>query len=316
MAANTSIEWCDDTVNFWTGCTQVSPACDHCYAMELAKRFNIVAWNGKPKSRALKGMEELRASDRRAKRQGRKRFVFLNSMSDTFDKQADEIDRGHLFATLDECEHLIGLVLTKRIGNVDGMSKGGYWPANAWLGITVVNQQEADRDIPKLLAAKSALGIPRAFLSVEPMLGPVDLNPEAGASYRRLSKWYGPNGFDETGEQPERTRRTDLFPKIDWVICGGESGAKARPMHPDWARSLRDQCAAAGVPFHFKQWGEWAPDLVSPHFENPLRDGRTCKVVEPYAGCDISEERLMIRLGKKAAGRILDAVEHNGRPQP
>jgi protein gp37 len=178
------------------------------------------------------------------------------------------------------------------VGNVMGMvSEAGcvagngtrYWPSNAKLGATITSQPEADRDIVKLLAAKTALGIDMVFLSMEPLLGPVTI-------------------FDLDGP-------IDVPPgmasPLDWVIVGGESGPGARPMHPDWARSLRDQCAAAGVPFLFKQWGEWAPDE---HFTS-LRH----QLHEWGEGDEITGRSW--RQGKKAAGRLLDRVTHDAFPE-
>ena len=160
-------------------------------------------------------------------------------------------------------------------------------PANVWIGATVVNQEEADRDIPKLLAVPAA----KRFLSVEPLLEPVDL------------------GFD----LPWRT------PNIDWVIVGGESGPNARPMHPDWARSLRDQCDAAGVAFMFKQWGEWHPAMGDTSQGRLAVCKRTGGSFHISAGeyprmFDMLDRCQMHRVGKKAAGRLLDGREWNGVP--
>jgi len=237
MAANSKIEWRHDTVNFWWGCTQVSPACDHCYAKEITERFKIVKWNGPPVWMG-NALAHMAACNNRAAKRGH-RFVFINSMSDTFDNQATEQWRADLFAAVEKAPNVTALILTKRVGNVMGMLKYAAlrWPPNAWLGISVVNQEEADRDIPKLLEAKEALGIPRMFLSIEPMLGLINL--------KRLTV--------DGGNADALTGGGFHYVGIDWVICGGESGREARPMHPDWARALRDQCATAGVPFFMKQ---------------------------------------------------------------
>ena len=167
------------------------------------------------------------------------------------------------------------------------------WP-NVWLGATIVNQEEADRDIPKLLAVPAA----KRFLSMEPLLGPVDLTD--------LVQPVGP------GEHHYSALDCDVEPEdnewrgatIDWVIVGGESGPGARPMHPQWARDLRDQCAAAGVPFLFKQWGEWAPATLLDAGPAHAR-----AEVHHFGDCDI------FKVGKKAAGRLLDGIEHNGFPE-
>jgi protein gp37 len=154
--------------------------------------------------------------------------------------------------------------------------------SRVWLGATIVNQEEADRDIPKLLATPARV----RFLSMEPLLGPVEI----GSWLTRLPKPIA-------GEW--------MTQGIDWVIVGGESGPGARPMHPGWARSLRDQCEVAGVQFLFKQWGEWTPDAwadARPMIEQP--DHRSAY-----------NWSRMYRIGKKAAGRLLDGVEHNAFPE-
>ena len=205
------------------------------------------------------------------------------------------------------------------------------WP-NVWLGCTVVNQEEADRDIPKLLNIPAAV----RFLSVEPMLGPISLqwlaaDHDQGVVDALLGcAWIdgGDKGlphdvaFHGTGKVIKMRRWvTQVFDsKIDWVICGGESGTNARPIHPDWARSLRDQCVAAGVAFLFKQWGEWAPALHDPEYDgHVLRqtetvgsfDGWKANVYDP----DRTEGVNWRKLGKSAAGRLLDGREWNEVPQ-
>ncbi|WP_321576941.1 DUF5131 family protein [Paraburkholderia atlantica] len=199
---------------------------------------------------------------------GRRQRVFCASLADVFDNEVDPLwrrDLFDLFELIERTPNLNWLLLTKRIGNVSDMvahARSRDWLAgrdNVWLGATVVNQAEADRDIPKLLAVAARVRI----LSMEPLLGPVSFEGMfAGSDWRD---------------------HTNALEALDWVIVGGESGHGARPMHPDWARSLRDQCAAAEVPFFFKQWGEWAPG------SNPSR--------QP-----------MVRVGKKSAGRELDSV--------
>ena len=170
------------------------------------------------------------------------------------------------------------------------------WPLhNLWLGVTAENQARADERIPILLQIPAAV----RFVSVEPMLGAVDitkyLSCPAPTSYRILSRYYGPNGFDPSGTQPEKTTMHGL----DWVICGGESGPGARPMHPDWARNLRDQCQEAGVPYFFKQWGQWYPDKKGIYSAPSMIFGDT----------------VVHNIGKKAAGRLLDGREYNEFPE-
>lgn len=312
MGLNTEISWADHTANYWEGCTQISPGCDNCYAMKRAQRYGSVEWNGPPR-RVAAGAQVARAAQRIAERTGVKQVVFVNSLSDFFDKLAPAEWRRDALESMRAAPDCVFLILTKRVGNVERMiAEAGGWPANAWLGISVVNQAEADRDIPKALAAKAALRVPRLFLSVEPMLGAVDLNnlPSVSGVGRYLDAL-----FDSAG--------SDLPGRVDWVICGGESQEGARPMHPDWARSLRDQCAAAGVPFMFKQWGEWTPGVnvsaTSGTVAAAWHNGdKWIFGSENLANEDghIDDEPDLYRVGKARAGRLLDGVEHNGRPAP
>jgi protein gp37 len=171
-------------------------------------------------------------------------------------------------------------------------------PENVWIGATVVNQEEADRDIPKLLSVPARV----RFLSMEPLLAPVHLDE-----------------FHPTREPALPT----LLDGIDWVIVGGESGADARPMHPDWARDIRDQCEAAGVPFLFKQWGEWAPGENCGAMKRTERtadwwnDEWLFDTMTPSALVDmhIDFEPMLYRCGKKKAGRHLDGRTHDEFPR-
>ncbi len=182
-----------------------------------------------------------------------------------------------------------------------------YWPnvlPNVYLGVTAENQARADERIPILLQIPAAV----RFVSIEPMLGPVDLThmdstSESDPGYNALL--CGP---DDEG---------DLQTVIDWVICGGESGPGARPCHPDWARSLRDQCSAAGTPFLFKQWGEWAP-VNQPWKQKNVNELTTNEVwlnLAGGSGFHGDEVWRMKRVGKKAAGRLLDGREWNEFPE-
>lgn len=316
MAENTSIEWADHTFNPWVGCMKVSPGCDHCYAESWAKRAGKnagVTWGGERRRTSAANWKQPLQWNAQAQREGRRMRVFCASLADVFDNDVPPVWRADLFELIDATPNLDWLLLTKRIGNVKAMLEevsttlalretGAPWPPrpNVWLGATVVNQAEADRDIPKLLAVPARV----RFLSIEPMLGPIDL--------RRIGRYTNPNrnidalrGIYTQGilamspAEGSSMVSSDIGgPRLNWVICGGESGPGARPMHPDWARSLRDQCAAAGVPFLFKQWGEHAP--------NWLNDD---------AGHKIPGSEWIDRLGKKAAGRVLDGRTHDGFPE-
>jgi len=284
VAENTKIEWCDHTWNPWIGCTQVSPACDHCYAMELMDyRYRRVTWGaGEDRVRTSAGNwnEPLRWEQKAAAANAIE-TVFCLSLGDIWDNEVDSFWRRQAFAVMRRTPHLLYLLLSKRIGNAvkmcDPFAGHDGLPENAALGATMVNQPEWDRDLPKLKEAAERLGARFAFVSVEPMLGPINTR----------------------GELPA------------WVICGGESGLRARPMHSDWARSLRDQCVGASVPFHFKQWGEWLPVLLEDGGDVWLPDDgsegdEACRFegmrrpIMRVAGQDFA------RVGKRLAGRLLD----------
>jgi protein gp37 len=314
MAENSKIEWCDHTFNPWVGCTKVSPACDHCYAEGWAKRTGQAnLWAGERRRTTAANWQQPLKWNRQAEREGRRFRVFCASLADVFDNQVPAEWRVDLWKLIRDTPALDWLLLTKRPQNIAKMLPGpaaGYdttisrllwldgWP-NVWLGTTVENQAEADRRIPHLLAVPAAVH----FLSCEPLLGPVDLAPWWKESPPSSTYWH-PNG-------------------LHWIIAGGESGPGARPMSIQWVRALRDQCLAAGTAFHFKQWGEWAPAGIHPS-ETPGRfafgdyehdPGRMIEVDHyPRQFTMFGARSVMERVGKKAAGRLLDGREHNGMP--
>lgn len=275
MSEATKIEWCDSTFNPWIGCQKVSPACDNCYAEALmSKRLGRVEWGpGKLRNRTSPAnWNEPRKWNRDADafeaEHGRPRFVFCASLADVFDNAVPGEWREDLWNLIRETPRLVWLLLTKRPHNIAKMLPddwGDGWP-HVWLGATVEDQKRANLNIPPLLDVPSA----KRFLSCEPLLEQVDLSeivsPEAWGE--NPDGWH----FDcrETGDIYRINYGKDEFgkpcwdisdgpyreTKIDWVICGGESGAGARPMNPAWAYSLRDQCNATSVPFFFKQWGD------------------------------------------------------------
>jgi protein gp37 len=307
MAEETGIEWCDSTFNPWIGCKAISPGCKNCYAAALAKRtgrdFDTPTRTSEANWKQVLRWE--RVHDAFFALHGRRRRVFCASMADVFDNAVDPAWRADLFWLIRQTPNLDWLLLTKRIGNAASMMREaavtidptGEWPLpwpNVWLGATVVNQEEADRDIPKLIDVPARV----RFLSIEPMLGPIDLAP-----------WL-------------------IRSQLDWVIVGGESGTGARPMHPDWARNLRNQCQEGEVPFLFKQWGEWsghsidAEGSIEPPMHMNLRriirwDGAMPREVGPEepAGEVLAEGTVSSWIGKKAAGRLLDGVMHDGYPE-
>jgi len=318
MAEFTSIEWADHTFNPWTGCTKVSPACDHCYAEGWAKRSGQVEWgSGKPRRRTRsENWNKPLRWQANAKlfhvEHGRRQRVFGPSLADPFDNEVPEGWRFDYFRLIEDCPDLDWMLLTKRIGNVMGMLPerwNGILPENVWIGATICNQAEADRDIPKLLDIPARI----RFLSMEPLLGEVDLEEAWHGESALDGECWGECGWCPAGYPPlhncqQGRQSSAVFEKgrsgLDWVIVGGESGPNARPMHPDWARTLRDQCAAASVPFLFKQWGEWVCEEQSP-----------ADATFPGVGYDpFGTGEYWAKLGKKCAGRLLDGITHDGFP--
>jgi len=334
---SSKIEWTEETWNPVTGCTKVSPGCDNCYAERMAKRLKGMGVKGYEN-----GFEVVCHPDRlEAPLHWRKpRVIFVCSMGDLFheDVPFDFIDQ--VYAVMALAPQHTFLVLTKRaermaeyfndswrqveIGiEVERISdidvEGIAWPlTNAWHGVTAEDQQRADERIHQLLKVPG-----KRFLSIEPMLGPTRIdnvyngyffqNPLTG------HRWHdNPDGNGASDNHGE---------KIHTVILGGESGPGARPMHPDWARSVRDQCAAADVPFFFKQWGEWRPRVgewepkpfgIFPsgdYYQAGLLMGPVNSEAVEIGRLHPGEQYEMIhRVGKKKAGRLLDGREHNDLP--
>lgn len=214
MAENSKIEWCHHTANFWIGCTEVSPECDNCYARDLAKRYGWAEWgNDKPRYETKLTVGKMRSWDKKALAAGERHRVFVNSLSDICDPFADQELRNNVVDAALQTPNLDLLLLTKRPQNYNKMFD--LPPSNMWAGTTVGVKTSIAR-IRHLQEADFRV----RFLSCEPLLE--DLGT-----------------LDLTG--------------IHWVICGGESGSKARPMQTEWAWNLRDQCVAAKVPFFMKQ---------------------------------------------------------------
>lgn len=290
MGDVTNISWCDHTFNGWVGCTRVSPACDGCYAAHLMEtRMGRVQWggpgvgNGTRSRTSNANWRKPIAWNRAAAKAGTRPFVFCSSLADVFDNQVPAAWRRDLFELIIKTPNLIWLLLTKRPQNIvklfDEISHvRDEWPRNVAIGTTVEDQTRFDLNVPALRKAKRLLNPAFAFLSCEPLLSPL-------------------NGS---------------LHDIDWVITGGETdqGAhKARPTHPDWFRSLRDQCAAAGIPYHHKQNGEWlGGDQIPEDVTIPSGISNDCGI----SGAD--DNRRVWRVGKHYSGRAIDGVEHNGFP--
>ncbi|KAK6031663.1 phage protein Gp37/Gp68 [Ostertagia ostertagi] len=293
MAELTEIEWADRTQNDWVGCQHAGPGCDNCFAEAFNKRFGggvAPNWGpGAPRKRTALGNRKRPFRWNRLHQQffaehGRRQRIFASSLSDVFDNQVPFEWFADLFRTIELTPNLDWLVLTKRIGNVqeayrklDLMLHGTPRTdtrSNVWLGITVVDQAEATRDIPKLLKIPARV----RFLSVEPMLGPIVIP-------------------------------VHILRQLDWVIVGGESGRglNIRAVNPEWVRSLKDQCAAAGVPFLFKQWGQYCfpeqmPVSVRDELQKKLGRAYERAIGRPY------------RIGKEKAGRQLDGMTYDEFP--
>lgn len=252
MGEQSAISWTDHTWNPWIGCTKVSPACDNCYAEAWAKRYGRAEWGNHPRQRTSAGT--WRAPHKWAK-ETPGAFVFCASLADIFDNQVDPEWRKDAFAVMRMTPSLTYLLLTKRPQNIEKLSPDGL-PPNAAIGCTVVTQREAERDVPVLLDAKKAMKPAFAFLSIEPMLDAIDLTDLQTQSHADLNAFTGRGIWPGAKAYADSINATKCYTaKLDWVICGGESGPKARPIQADWVRGLRDQCELHDVPFHFKQWG-------------------------------------------------------------
>jgi protein gp37 len=344
MSQKTGIEWTDATWNPIAGCSLVSPGCTNCYAMkkahELVTRFDQAKYrgltklvNGKPVWTGkmwIGGLEHMLPLKWRAPKR-----IFVNSMSDLFHEGVPDEAIDAIFAVMALCPQHTFQVLTKRpehmrdycktlgrhheIDRVSLVAKqmsavkgftydltpGGWALPNVWLGVSVEDQRRADERIPILLDTPAAV----RWISAEPLLGPVDLEKpmpgpdmDQGGGAKICRPWYIQSG-------------------LDWVVVGGESGPGAQPMHPDWARRLRDQCAAAGVAFLFKQWGEFLPCTWDDH-DGTEWSYAIDKGCSPHPHGDVgrggrveAHDREFLRLSKKRAGRTLDGRTHDEYPQ-
>ena len=344
---NSHIEWTNHTFNPWWGCMKVSEGCKNCYAESLDNRYHHADPHWGPNS-PRKPMSEAYWQqpfkwDAAAKKRLYPAMVFCASMADVFEDHADVVQwRKRLLTLIEHTPNLIWQLLTKRPENILKMVPE-HWavdgcPDNVWIGTSVENQKAADERILHLLRVPAAV----RFLSCEPLLGPVDLtefirltdNNGSNTDEAELRGW----GYDRwsAGFDGPGTHDSCYDPNsgISWVICGGESGHGARPMHPDWARSLRDQCKAAGVPFFFKQWGEYMPVREYHNFDNYADNvGRISRVIGSTASGKAAlinqdnspllyggpEHKVypiahMQRVGKKAAGSLLDGKEYKEFP--
>jgi protein gp37 len=345
MADKSNIEWTDSTWNPIVGCSIVSSGCTNCYAMKwAAKRFDQphnqfphyrgttrqvngnAVWTGKV---ALAPDHILTAPLGWKK----PRRVFVNSMGDLFHESVPDEWIDKVFAVMALCPRHTFQVLTKRSKRMREYMTGGWqwrvmeakkqWDPehkegyggilntkgmalrNVWLGVSAEDQARADERIPDLLATPAAV----RFVSAEPLLGPV-----------KFTRWMHDEGCPYAEFLGDCTCCDPREVSLDWIIVGGESGPRARPMHSNWARSIRDQCAAAGVAFFMKQWGEWAPSYDDTSRERLAvceHGSGSFKIAagERARQIDLLDRSQMHRVGKARAGRLLDGIEYNGFPE-
>jgi protein gp37 len=341
------IEWTGKTWNPIVGCSVVSPGCTNCYAMRMAARlermsatqFPQYAGTTRPSKAGPVWTGKVALAEGMLDRPLRVRTPttwFVNSMGDLFHEDVPDewilrvldvirqasyhggsnvgrIDRGdgeHTFQCLTKRSRRMRDVMTRLrwdgemlhlLTHDDGRSR--VLLRNLWLGVSAERQHEADARVPDLIETPAAV----RFVSAEPLLGPVDFT-------RRMAHPAG-----------DRLSSRTWLDAMDWIIVGGESGAGARPMHPGWARSIRDQCTAAGVPFFFKQWGEWAPYSLNPvsHEDGALTqmtcvsstDRKEVGRISYLAGCGHGKPSIPLRkAGKARSGRMLDGREWNEMP--
>jgi protein gp37 len=294
MGEFTGIAWTDSTINFWHGCTKVGPGCDFCYAESQDKRFGPSHWgSGVARKKIESAVAELRklnrGHDKFLAEQGRRRRVFTQSMSDLFD---NEVPVEWLKTAFEEIGHNLNLdfqIVTKRLSNVPKLVPAQWrrkWPSHVGLIVTVCNQAEAERDIPKLLNLKNLYRIPWVGVSAEPLLGPIDIYEATdGLAFGTVRLSLPPTAVNEIPDigftkdtqvgavvQAMGGSWHDEKTGLDWVICGGESGPNRRTMKMEWAEDLRSQCADGKIPFFFKQ-------------DNGLRSGEKGRASDELWAC-------------------------------
>jgi protein gp37 len=279
LSKDSKIEWTHHTFNPWWGCVKVSAGCKHCYAETWARRLGKDLWGARAERRELSPTywKQPLAWNASAAASGTRARVFCASMADVFEDRRDLDERRFsLWRLIETTPNLDWLLLTKRPENIQKLAPWTTrWPSNIWLGATAENQRWLDKRLPYLIECRAKT----LFLSCEPLLGAID-----------LSKW---------------TKRRHLGRRavVDWVIGGGESGHGSRPVNPDWLRSLRDQCTAHGIQFHFKQWGNWKP-------ASDVAERGATKNIFLTNGDQI----VVVNVGKKLAGRLLDGRAWNEFP--
>lgn len=301
----TTIDWATDVWNPVTGCQKVSQGCKNCYAERIASRF----WGERKFTDVICHEDRLEIP----LHWNKPRRVFVNSMSDLFHPAVPFEFIKRAFQVMTQAEQHTFMVLTKRPERMvqyfkwDGFGGDNpyAWPGWIWLGVSVEDQAAADDRIPLLLQTPAKV----KFISAEPLLGPIDFDlfnqeileyEDNHAMFWHSKKCDGYCDYACGGDFYKGS--------INWVICGGESGPEARPMHPDWTRSIRDQCQQAAVPFFFKQWGEW---LHRSQVDSTMQGNLAMANVfgKDFQYHHWQDGSVSIRVGKKAAGHLIDGKE-------
>jgi protein gp37 len=297
MGKNSEISWTHHTFNCWWGCIEVSPGCTGCYARTISHRFGRAVWGpAKTTPRMLMSAAYWKQPlkwNAEAERAGERKRVFCASMADVFEDHPQlPPERAKLWALIEQTPALDWLLLTKRPENLELMLPerwrpytGAGLPRNIWFGFSAEDQKNFDARWPVVESFKRQWYPAIVFLSAEPLIGPLDIADALNES-------------DIGDDYPLWTAT------LDWVITGGESGAGARVAQLAWFRSLRDQCVEAEVPFHFKQYGRYLP-------LSQMIPGVHCGEGEQLG----APNDRYLRLGKHAAGRILDGREWNEFPE-
>jgi protein gp37 len=315
---NTSIEWTDATWNPVTGCSPVSAGCQNCWAKRMAKR--LAGRCGYPADDPFRVTFHPNRLDEPLRMKKPKRIA-VSLMGDFFHDDVPDEWIDDVFSVMVNARHHRYLLLTKRPERMWRYLQGKMWkhlcrtgvPEYIWLGVSVENQKTADERIPWLLKCPAAV----RFISTEPLLGPVNFR------WKPYQHQASNESYREYLERKGSINHLESLSGIHWVIVGGESGPNARPMHPSWVRTIRDQCQAAGVPFFLKQIGEWVPypGLPYKHFGEwgIFHKGVFHRVYTPHDGRNRAilpdGDTAMIRVPKKAAGRLLDGREWNDMPE-
>lgn len=346
MCDKTAIEWTDATWNPLRGCARISEGCRHCYAEAVAHRFSGPGMPYEGLTRIVNGRPTWTGEVRmipelldQPLRWRKPRRIFVNSMSDLFHENVPDYFIDRVFGVMWAChvcdkQHVFQ-ILTKRAQRMRDYLKhdrrknwaraavniaGRYDPdglfddiANSqephpriWLGVSVENQPAADERIPLLLDTQAAV----RWISAEPLLGEIDLDAIANTARLAEGQRYISATIGSAWESHAGYLDTCKINALDWIVAGGESGPHARPSHPDWFRTLRDQCNEAGVPFLFKQWGEWLPGSQASDIGN-----QTALIGACQRGHRWDSGAHSWNIGKKAAGRLLDGVLHDEYPE-